>query len=595
MIEQRIEEIRQQQMTQKTEYTRERTSNLTTYHIKARSVLPPEALGETKQLRDILAVNIAAEHHHIHHYAAMRRNSRIMDKAYTSKALIRMNSLTDLTCTSSSAILCAECFFLDQVVGRIEHGLAVTFNYYEGGQYGAMFNETMELFAYSMDENAPARLGDSPELPARFPWRYYSNWRILGDNTPNKLRFDDIFNMTSKIADDFGISLENSTLYNNIDFGSMNGYVLWVVTRGCYPIIEILYRIVLFLFSPTGTTDATASLSFVLNNWVICQWLTGASIDGSHTRFSIGESLFGYGVGYVGIMILFNGIFRINVWGIIASTGFAGTIFLFSFLGVTYNWAVLCWMSLPFRLLRDVNYFLVHTLLTKCDWVFSGLVKGPYTKETCASCAYTLTLEMHNCRDVGSRDLLTTVVFFLEYFAPWVIQWLRETSTPFYIIYQIPYVNERLNTYANVNMDDPDLFALHWTCNTTITLLPFLILGAFFLIIFKFVLPIFTIAWVLIDSLFSLAWVLFSINYAVLAAFSYTLQSYPYIFLSDDAEMDEEEEEEEDEDDSADDDNDDGNTYSSHVLASDTEIKLRQRRPYHKSPYIGQFTRHHQD
>ncbi len=533
IIQQRIDEIRERHRTQskiETSYSvNQAHDGVTTYRVKTRPHDMVDALNnETKPLFDKLK-EIEAYEAKIHKKTGLLpERSMLLNRIYTNNALIRMNSLLDLTCTSSSALLCSDCFFVDQLVGRVENGVRITVGYYEGGQYGAAINETMDNFAYAFDENAPVRIGDSDELPIRWPWRYFSNWRILGDRTPNKIRFDDVFNLTEGITENFGLAIENSTLYNEIDYSSANGIVSAFIFQFFLPIVNFFYQLVIFLFSPTGVTDATASVSFLLQNWVVCDWNVGSAFLGTHKRFSIGEMLFGYGVIYVAVMFIGTTALGVNIWSVLGSTGFAGMIFGFTFLSVTYNWAWLCWPGLPVQLFMDINYFLIHTLFTKCDWFFSGLVKGPYTNTNCYPCSFAMTIEMTNCKELGPVDLFSNLIFYIEYWAPGTIQWIRDTTSPIYIFYQIPFINQRLNQFANVNMNDPDIFALYWTCETSITVPPNLILAALFYFIVKFLRPlldiIFGLVIIVLQQLVSVTF----LNFYIMQSFFFMDKLYPH-------------------------------------------------------------------
>lgn len=519
VIQQRIQEIQDQHANMKTSFTMKNTpdSSTVSYSINARPLQGPNIHNEMKILETIERES-----------KVNAKQRLLLNREFTTKALIRMNGLLDLTCTSSSAILCAKCFFVDQLVGRIENGVRITLGYYQDGQYDAALAETMDHFAYSFNESARCRLGDSNQLPLPWPWVNYDNLRILGDNTPNKLRINDILNITSSVSDNFGLALENSTLYTEIRYDTANGLVTGLIFQLFPAIIDFFHRLAIFLFSPTGVTDATSSISFLLERWVICDWNVGSAFLGTYKRFSIGEMLFGYGVFYILVLVIGMGI-RINFWGFVASTGFAGFIFLFTYLNVTYNWAWLCWPGLPVQLFQDINYFLVHTLLTKCEWFLSGVILNEYNTDNCYPCSFALTIKAAKCMNHGFVDIFSNIIFFIEYFAPGTIQWLRNTSTPFYIIYQIPYINERLNQFVNVDMTHPKTFALYWSCSTTFTLAPHIVIGALFFIIFAFFTPIARVVFTLVTFPLRLLYIIFSLNYYILECFFITSQMYPFI------------------------------------------------------------------
>jgi hypothetical protein len=82
----------------------------------------------------------------------LRVNSRLMDPQFTDTMLLRMDSLISLTCTSNISFLCTQCFYLDQLVGRIVNGVRIAVTYYTGGQYGTSLNETMDFLFYQFDD-----------------------------------------------------------------------------------------------------------------------------------------------------------------------------------------------------------------------------------------------------------------------------------------------------------------------------------------------------------------------------------------------------------------------------------------------------------
>ena len=519
VIKQRLDEIQEEAQTRATFSKGRSHDGATTYRI-----VKNRPLDVANQTRFYTAKLAELEHE----AAAVTKPRFLYNRRFTTNALVRLNGLLDLTCTSSSAILCNECFFVDQLVGRIENGMRITTGYYQGGQYDAAFNQTMDLFQYSLNPNARARLGDSDELPARWPWSMFPFWRILGDPTPNKLRFNDVVNLTDGIVDNFGLSIQNSSLYTNINIATVDGLVASFIFRLFMPVIDFFYRIVIFLFSPTGVTDATASVSFLVENWLICDWNVGNAFTGANKRFSIGEALGLYVCIYLLILIVFTTVFGLNPWSLLASTGFAGMIVIFTFLNVTYNWAWLCWPGLPYGLFVDINYFLTHTVFTKCEWLFSGLILGTYNNDVCTTCGFALDVSMANCRDYGFQDIFSNVVFMLEYYTPWVIGWLRQTTTPLYVIYQIPFVNQRLNQFATLNMADPETFALYWACNAIITPLPFFINIALFAKIVQFLAPLLALIIALVGLIASLLLSVLSINYYVLRSFFFMTQLYPF-------------------------------------------------------------------
>lgn len=472
-----------------------------------------------KSMEDIVkhySTSDASDLYRPHKQSSYSIAAELLDPKFTSQMLIRMDGLITLTCASNITFLCTECFYLDQLVGRVINAVRIAVTYYEGGQYGNYLNQTMEFTFYLFNPNANARLGDSQELPARWPWAQFDNLRVIGDNTPNKLRFHDIEAITANISSDLDTSFANSTLMTNpIDYGTMNGVVLGLFRSLFAPVMDFFYNLITFVFSPVGVTDAQASISFIIENWLVCDWNVGSAYLGTNKRFSIGEMMFAYLVVFFVVMFLSIFIFRVNVWTIITGTSISLFVFLFTFLNLTYNWAWTCYPGLPVQFMGDINYFFINTLFSRCDWYFSGLVLNEYTNSNCASCAYAMDITMANCMDYGFVDISANIVFTLQYFLPGVLQWLRDTTTPIYIFYQIPFINERINAFASLNMNDPQIYALYWNCNAITTLVPNMLIGGTFLLFVRVLTPAFTFAIVaalfIIETFISLLFIIYFI------------------------------------------------------------------------------------
>lgn len=459
------------------------------------------------------------------------RKSKLLNREFTTNGLVHMDSLLDLTCTSNISFLCTECFYLDQAVGRVLHAIRIPTEYYNG-QYKVHMAQSMDFFAYEVNQSAYARLGDSRELPARWPWLRYNNLRILGDDTPNKTRIDDILAMVAAVSTSFDASLENSTLFSRPDdYGTINGAVFAFMKQipGFKEVVAFFYSLVKFILGSGGISTAQTSVVFIVENWVVCDWNIGSAFTGLHKRFSIGETVVGFIVVFYIIMFIGIFVFRIDLWAVVTGTSLSLMIFVFTFLNITYNWAWLCWPGLPYQLMKDINYFFVNTLFTKCDWLFSGLVLNEYTNANCPSCLYATNITMVNCQDIGFTDITANIIFTLEYFSPDTIQWLRDTTLPIYMFYQIPFVNSKLNAFANVDMtNSEENFAMYWTCNVTITLIPNLIILAFFLTILSIIAPIFSFMYQILSFILTLFLGLLFILYYILQSFFIMVQMHGF-------------------------------------------------------------------
>jgi uncharacterized membrane protein YuzA (DUF378 family) len=107
----------------------------------------------------------------------------------------------------------------------------------------------------------------------------------------------------------------------------------------------------------------------------------------------------------------------------------------------------------------------------------------------------------------------------LEFYAPQVIQLIRDTPSPLYILYQIPFINEQLNQFVGLNMEDPVIYARYMSCNYIITLLPDLTLLIVFLVVFAvFLFPV-------ISTIASILWILIGLASKMLFIAFFMLRS----------------------------------------------------------------------
>jgi hypothetical protein len=393
--------------------------------------------------------------------------------------LLSISSFVTLSCASNISGLCQDCFYLDQLVGRVFSAVNILTGYYAGGQYGAGLNKSVAYFNYLFDENAYVVIGNGPQNSVRnFPPLYGSIWDYIDDDTPNKMGFSDIINAINNTIDNGTASWENSTLHNlPLDTSSINGIVFYFWNRFFSPVLKIIYDM---LFVGSTGTDAG---EFLINWFILCDWNNGTDYLGTNKRFSLGQSMLMYGVTFFALWVIFVFAIGLDLWSFVTGTSLSLMIFLFTFLSITYNWSCLCWPGLPVQFMDDARYLFTYTLFPKCMYLFSGLITSPYSNEYCYSCQIASNITMLNCvNDLGFKDIISNLVFMLEYYAPVVLQTLRDTNTPFYIIYQIPYVNERLNQFVGIQLQDPAIYAQYMSCNYLITVLPNLGIASTFLI-----------------------------------------------------------------------------------------------------------------
>jgi hypothetical protein len=397
-----------------------------------------------------------------------------------SDILLHIEGFITLDCLSNISGLCQDCYYLDQAVGRVITAIQVLERYYSGGQYAASLNTSVAFFSYIFDENARVTVGDSPSNPLNFPSDTVSNWVYIGDDTPNKLYFNDVINRTNAIiAANSSLDYYNSSLYlAPIDTSTINGLVLYTYRKFLSPILQFFYNF--FVVS----SHASDSGEFFINWFLLCDWVNGTDFLGTNKRFSIGESMFMYLTGFFGIWFVVVWTVGLDLLSIVTGTSLSFLIFLYSWLSITYNWACLCWPGLPVQLMDDMRYFLMYTLLPKCEFFFAGIIITPYDNDHCYSCEIARNVQMMNCvYDGGFGDFISNVVFMLESYAPQILQDLRNNPTPLRIIYQIPYVNERLNQFYGISFVGLD-YTRAMSCNFIYTLLSNLAIFAIALFLF---------------------------------------------------------------------------------------------------------------
>jgi hypothetical protein len=93
----------------------------------------------------------------------------------------------------------------------------------------------------------------------------------------------------------------------------------------------------------------------------------------------------------------------------------------------------------------------------------------------------------------------------LEKYLPNVLQWIRESRFPLIaILVSIPYVNARLNAFANVDLADPVNYRNYVGCNYIGTLWANFIIGLCFFYLLKILFPLVGFAFYLLANLFAL-------------------------------------------------------------------------------------------
>ena len=389
----------------------------------------------------------------------------------THAAAMGISGFLELTCYtnitfSDNTTLCEECFVLDQLVGRMLAAAQYTETYYTT-QFETSLNISIQLFEYLFDVNAYVIVGFSPELsPGGFPGPggFFYNLGYIDDNT-NKTGIGNLFN-NSNITVPANATV-STTLFGTLDPIFINAWTLWTLGDILSAIGGTLWH---QFYSGSSLSDTILGFFEVC---ILCPWLTGEDFLGTNKRFSIGTTLFIFFVGFVVVGFVFGVVTNFSPFALLSATGLMGMLLLFSFLTVYADWGWLCWYGLPMILGDDTMYFLTYTLLAKCVWFWGFLITNEnYDNTHCYGCDAAENWNYLNCvHDRGFGDILANLIFTLELFSPGTLDWVRNSRNPLVsMIYRLPWVAERVNQFAGLNLQDPTVYKQYVGCNFIVTL-----------------------------------------------------------------------------------------------------------------------------
>jgi len=414
-------------------------------------------------------------------------------------SLVSAESLITLTCLTNlsfdNTTLCEACFFLDQLLGRIEFGLGWVLGYYTGGQFGDALGVALNFSQYIADDTSRVVVGDGPDLPVgEFPGRGGFAWdiRYWGDATPNKLRFNDI---AALINGNGTNNTSNVTGSITLDFFYINGWVGYIIIKGFYFVWDFVVD-AFSLASGGSGGNITLTFDFLVDWLVLCDWLGGTDFLGTNKRFSVGEVLFGLFCTDVILSVVFISTVQFNPVNILLGMllQVVGTVYaLVAFWTIQTNFSVLCYFGLPVNAVDDALYFIFYTLCPKCEWFLGfSIADATYDNNSCAACDNAGGWNILNCvRDKGFGDILANTIFMFQKYAPWALEWLRESRIPPVSIFvSIPYVNARLNAFAGVDFTDPVAYRNYVGCNYIGTLVFNLIIGLCFMRLVRILWPL---------------------------------------------------------------------------------------------------------
>lgn len=480
----------------------------------------------------------------------VRRSPEFMSLIYRSNDLFSITCSTNITipcfppliCNGSTTTVCQQCLYLDQLLGRVFAATGQLVNHYTGGPFAYSMNLTFQLFQYSFDPNARVIVGDSPnnnvnEFPLPLGDIFngqFSNSVWLGDDTPNKLRLNDIGVLINDALNASNTSLSNVTLsavatnlIDDINVVFIQTFIGWLDT--------LFQRIYFAITSDDLTAGGEAILSFLIEWFILCDWLVGDDYSGVNKRFSIGEMFFVYVITFFLTTFITSAVFGVNLCTLITGTSLSLFIFASSFMSLYSNWSALCAPGLPVILMNDVMYFIAYNIFPKCSWFWGFLIRFGYNNDTCYFCDNTSQWQFYNCRrDLGFQTIIDNLVFTIGEQFPEGIQWIRDTVSPIFIFYQIPWVNQKLNQFVNVDTSDPALGATYRGCNVIVTL-PWNVLNLSLALIFFYMIfaPLISLVSVAFLWFINLLWLMFILLFYILTDFIMILGSTPYDRIED--------------------------------------------------------------
>lgn len=437
--------------------------------------------------------------------------------------------------------LCVQCLYLQAFIDRIIAATDQLITYYEpGGRFNQSLTEAFHYFNYSIDPNAVVVVGDSPSLQVNlFPAVgdgfidfIVQSMRYMGDNTPNKLRFNDIVNQANMIIGNTSgggggdTNITNSTLFTRVYHDTINGQVFDVISVLFAPLLNFFYNVYLFI---VGSQDQeSAIIAYFGEMFIFCDWLVGDDFSGVNKRFSIGETVVLFAAIIIVASLLSIALFGFDIVALLFTASITMTILGSVFLTIYANWSYLCSPGLPVILANDLLYFWTYNFFPKCSWLWGFMMNSAYTNANCYSCNATKALELTHCvHNEGFFDFTYNIAFVLDVFFPQFVNYLR-TSTGFARLFVlIPPVNARLNYFSGLDLTDPFLWARYQGCNWIVTLAPNLLIFTIYLAtIAVFAVPVLSLVYAILLWLWNVVTQLLIIIYLLIMEIALN----PYLF-----------------------------------------------------------------
>lgn len=221
-------------------------------------------------------------------------------------------------------------------------------------------------------------------------------------------------------------------------------------------------------------TMLTDLLSFMLS------WIRGCSyrdeLNGSMKRFSIGESILIMSAVAAGLGLILGALLPGQIATVLGGLGVVlGLAILFGTIIVSYNWSYACFPALPMEMADDIMYFLTHTLMPRCDYLFAGIIlNDTYTNEQCVILEnYDTYVYADPYFEVGFTDFGYNAAFTLKTLWPDAVHWLNTTRLPILSgLVALDFVQTRLNAFADFDPTDPISYSVHLSSNYVWTFIP---------------------------------------------------------------------------------------------------------------------------
>ena len=415
--------------------------------------------------------------------------------------------------------LCDSCLGLDQTVGySVGAALALVAHLNATATDEVSFRTSLAnyntLSDYLQNKSAPAILGDSPLLPARYPWRDHDNWRILGDPTPNKLRFHDVEDLATAtynyFVDRLGETSAGATLdsfltssttplgpivvnssrartgrsFNDVAADTLDAFLPSLMhlrparlnastALGRAGLVTLPDRAGLVRFSSSSSSTSSTSTTtlfdlgyawfhFFFYSAISCDY--SSELDGSTKRHSVGEVVFGVLIVSLALALLVSYLLPAPWLVLLGGTGtLFGMLLLLLGWWAIYDWSILCLPAAPLGFGDDALYFVSFTLLTRC--MGGGFVdQAEYNNSNCAACSnwqdnvWTVpdfAAPPDSGAKFGFEDLSYNIIFTLRWLWPSALTYLRTTGTTLPIIGGIlssDLVQARIERFGNLDL-----------------------------------------------------------------------------------------------------------------------------------------------